>query len=248
MTKTQKHPLVYLYDAATALNHIHKGEAQLMVGASVYLGKGVVWGQYAKLYEEVYCKQGKRILREDGVLVVIQTNAYEDGEFICRYHGLCELMFEWDWELVDERVWERKAADHFQVPFSHVLVFRPPCGTAKRNQLNKRSKAWFQGIWRYRQTHGGELNSYPDELCRVLVEGCTDPGGLVVDPFAGTGALLRVACQLGRKAIGCELNPELLPTLLNNGCWVMDGKGHIQRPKEFEHTFGKREPYGKKDK
>jgi DNA modification methylase len=34
--------------------------------------------------------------------------------------------------------------------------------------------------------------------------------GIVLDPFAGSGTTLAVAAELGRNAIGCELNPEYI--------------------------------------
>jgi DNA modification methylase len=34
--------------------------------------------------------------------------------------------------------------------------------------------------------------------------------GIVLDPFAGSGTTLAVAAELGRSAIGCELNPEYI--------------------------------------
>jgi len=33
-------------------------------------------------------------------------------------------------------------------------------------------------------------------------------GGIVLDPFAGSGTALRVARRLGRRFIGIEINPE----------------------------------------
>jgi len=39
-----------------------------------------------------------------------------------------------------------------------------------------------------------------------LIDILTKPGELVVDPFAGSGTFLKVAKELGRKAIGAEIN------------------------------------------
>jgi DNA modification methylase len=36
----------------------------------------------------------------------------------------------------------------------------------------------------------------------------TNPGDLVVDPFAGSGTTLVVANRLGRRFWGCELSPR----------------------------------------
>ena len=45
----------------------------------------------------------------------------------------------------------------------------------------------------------------PLRLLTWLIEGLTDPGDLVIDPFAGSGTTLRAAKDLGRKAIGIEI-------------------------------------------
>lgn len=56
-----------------------------------------------------------------------------------------------------------------------------------------------------RDTH--HPTAKPLVLMLQVIEALTDPGDLVVDPFAGTGATL-IACEiLGRRAIGFELDP-----------------------------------------
>jgi site-specific DNA-methyltransferase (adenine-specific) len=48
----------------------------------------------------------------------------------------------------------------------------------------------------------------PLELVRRLVAAATPPRGLVVDPFAGSGTTF-VACEaLGRRWLGCEIDPS----------------------------------------
>jgi DNA modification methylase len=44
-------------------------------------------------------------------------------------------------------------------------------------------------------------------LLRIILSS-TDPGGVVLDPFAGTGTTLVVAEQLGRHSLGIELDAE----------------------------------------
>jgi DNA modification methylase len=46
----------------------------------------------------------------------------------------------------------------------------------------------------------------PIGLMRRLVEQFTDPGDIVLDAFAGSGTTLRAAKDLGRRAIGIELD------------------------------------------
>jgi site-specific DNA-methyltransferase (adenine-specific) len=45
----------------------------------------------------------------------------------------------------------------------------------------------------------------PAGLMRWLISKCTAPGELILDPFMGSGVVLRAAAELGRRAIGVEL-------------------------------------------
>ena len=53
--------------------------------------------------------------------------------------------------------------------------------------------------------HPGEK---PLGLIKKYIIATTKPGDIILDPFAGTGTTLRAAKDLGRKAIGIELNEK----------------------------------------
>lgn len=49
-------------------------------------------------------------------------------------------------------------------------------------------------------------NEKPLSVMRRLVQLCSNPGDVVVDPFAGSGTTLRAAKDLGRRAVGIEID------------------------------------------
>ena len=55
---------------------------------------------------------------------------------------------------------------------------------------------------------GGHYAAYPPKLVETcLLAGCPE-GGVVLDPFMGSGTTGMVASQMGRHFVGVELNPE----------------------------------------
>ena len=50
--------------------------------------------------------------------------------------------------------------------------------------------------------------TFPVGLIRPIIEACSEPGELVLDPFVGSGTVCAAAAMLGRNWLGIELNPE----------------------------------------
>src|SRR5437773_500878 len=48
----------------------------------------------------------------------------------------------------------------------------------------------------------------PEQLLGRIIRACSNPGEVVLDPFAGSGTTLVVAKKLGRQWIGFELSPQ----------------------------------------
>ena len=52
--------------------------------------------------------------------------------------------------------------------------------------------------------------TFPPALPERCIKISCPPGGLVLDPFAGSGTVGVVALKLGRRFLGIELNPEYI--------------------------------------
>ncbi len=51
---------------------------------------------------------------------------------------------------------------------------------------------------------------YPVDLCRIPILATCPPGGIVLDPFCGTGTTLYAARNLGRKSVGIDISRQYL--------------------------------------
>ena len=51
---------------------------------------------------------------------------------------------------------------------------------------------------------------FPADLCRTPILATCPPGGVVLDPFCGTGTAMLVASELGRRSVGIDLAAEYL--------------------------------------
>lgn len=76
--------------------------------------------------------------------------------------------------------------------------FANPKGKNKRSVWNVGLKPW----------RGAHFATYPPELIEPCILAGCPPGGVVLDPFGGSGTTAAVALKHNRSAIVIELNPE----------------------------------------
>ncbi len=106
-----------------------------------------------------------------------------------------------------------------EIDYEFILIFKKPGKREKvdrdlkeRSKLTKEEwKEYFSGHWRIggaRQVNHEAV--FPEEIPRRLIKMFSFHGDKVLDPFAGSGTTLKVALELGRKAVGYEINPDFL--------------------------------------
>jgi DNA modification methylase len=75
-------------------------------------------------------------------------------------------------------------------------------------EMRNRRSVWTVPTQPY---SGAHFAVFPPALIEPCILAGSRPGDLVLDPFMGSGTTAQVAQALGRKWIGCELNPEYEP-------------------------------------
>jgi len=102
-----------------------------------------------------------------------------------------------------------------EIDYEFIHVFKKPGESRKvsteikeASKLTKEEwKEYFAGHWHFggaRQV--GHEAMFPEELPRRLIRMFTFRGETVLDPFLGSGTTVKVARELGRQAVGYEVN------------------------------------------
>lgn len=92
----------------------------------------------------------------------------------------------------------------------------PKVQNSKININEFQSQKWYLSVWEItnvlpikgRVDEG--VAAFPEEIPYRLIKLFSYVGETVLDPFAGSGTTLKVAYELGRKAVGYEIDVELL--------------------------------------
>ena len=137
------------------------------------------------------------------------------------------MVAEWAEEagfyLYDQRIWHKdpcwansrwhsnsyRAVDEFE----HVYVFwRPGITDYDRDRLTADEWASWgsRGLWSIRSVSRNDRHEaeFPEELAARVIRLFSPPGGLVLDPFVGSGTTTAVAKKLGRQWLGIDRDPR----------------------------------------
>ena len=89
---------------------------------------------------------------------------------------------------------------------------------------------WSLGAARCEDDH---YAAFPEELARLMIAAGCPEGGVVVDPFLGSGTTALVARELGRSCVGVELDPaycRLAARRLQQLSLLAETNGALQSP------------------
>lgn len=184
----------------------------LNIGDTYYSGKGESQGVDKKSKKRRF---GKRAVDASGLGVPMKS-------MIGIPFRVALEMIDRGWVLRSSIIWDRAHAlpeavkDRPGRTYENIFMF----AKSRRYYFNsaalngQKSDVWTISA-RPKPTPGISTAPFPDELAQKCIElGCA-PNGSVLDPFAGSGTVLRVALQLGRNATGIELNPEFCSFMVN---------------------------------
>ena len=200
----------YLYDLSRVWKEcwrVLKPGRRLCINVGDQFARATVYGQYKviPLHAEIIAQcetigfdylgaiiwQKKTTMRPSGGAVVM-------GSFPYPPNGIVELDYE------------------------YILLFRKPgkvelldSAAREASALSRDEwKTYFSGHWHF----AGERQAlheamFPEELPRRLIRMFSLLGETVLDPFAGSGTTLKVALDLGRSAVGYEIQPNYIPLI-----------------------------------
>jgi len=90
-----------------------------------------------------------------------------------------------------------------------ILVFEKDYPISRQFRSAKFERGTLDDVWtidRERTNVKGHGATFPEKLVRTILENFSSEGGLIYDPFLGTGTTAIVAKKLGRKYLGSEIS------------------------------------------
>ena len=146
----------------------------------------------------------KRVLAPDGDLWLMVGDRHDGTEWV----GLDALVIGWlrrtGWRLQSRGFWvQTRSRERWDNRVNYLLRFRK---VGKVVRPRGSTLCWMLPLPR---SHPDSIwDAIPEPMVRVALE-CSRKRGAVLDPFAGSGTVGRVAASLGREWVGVERDPRM---------------------------------------
>lgn len=175
----------------------------------------------SKIFEEC-----KRVLKDEGSLWINIADTYIDSGkqrkgLYCVPDRLKLKLVELDWLCRMEIIWHvtnkmpTSVKDRYNVDHEKLFMFvkQPNYFFDQQSTLGKDGNLRaLRTVWSIPNGAGKNSNtaSFPEELVKIPLLSSCPVDGTVLDPFAGSGTVLKVAEKYNRNSIGIELKEEFM--------------------------------------
>jgi site-specific DNA-methyltransferase (adenine-specific) len=98
---------------------------------------------------------------------------------------------------------------HPNIMTEHIIIVRKPGSIRLPN--SDIPTEWLESVWDLAPVPPRKINHpapYPEEIPHRLIRMFTNPGDWVLDPFNGAGATSKAAFDLGRSALGFDIEKK----------------------------------------
>lgn len=100
----------------------------------------------------------------------------------------------------------------------HIMIFSKGASLKVCNNNNELPKSWDQPVWDIAPVPSRLIEHpapFPEEIPHRLIRMYSPQGGLVLDPFNGSGSTTKAAFDLGRHSIGLDIQTTYLELARN---------------------------------
>jgi len=163
-------------------------------------------------FQQKACREFSRITKDDGFVLIAQTDRKINGEILTNHITYYQSMIELGWKLKDYKIVVRNhpvdKKDMYTFNYQHCLIFT-------RQGTIKRSGDFLKNIMVYdTQKMKGfsgplQLHMWNENFIKLMLEYLTKEDDKVLDPFAGSGVVPYVARDMNRQYLGCEINEDV---------------------------------------
>ena len=172
-----------------------------------------------KVFQANVMKQFARMVKDDGFVVVSQTDRKINGEILANHITYSNTLSECGMKMKDYKIVVRNEPvdkrDMYYFNYQQCVIFT-------RKGTIKRSGDFLKNILIYNTDRigniKGALNSFmwPEPFCKLIIDKLTKEEDKVLDPFAASGIALQVAKEMNRQYLGCEINKEVFDNAIMN--------------------------------